>query len=90
MPGVARITADSAGGTLIGVLAPSVYINGNNIAVLNCAVQGHGTGAHAAPIMTTASPNVYANGIKVCRQGDSTSCSHTATGSGNVFANDHQ
>ncbi len=90
MPGVSRITTDSAGGTLIGVLAAKVFVNGNNVAVLNCAIQGHGVAPHAAPVMSVASANVYANGIKVCRQGDSASCSHTATGSGNVFANDHQ
>jgi len=87
MPGIARINTDSAGGTLIGVLAPTVFVDGNNIAVLNCAVQGHGTGPHAAPTMAQASSTVFANGIAVCRQGDSASCGHATSGSSDVFAN---
>ncbi len=87
MLGVARLNADSAGGALIGDLAPTVYANGNKVAVLGCAIAGHGTSSHAAPTMVSASSSVYANGIKLCRQGDSASCGHTASGSSNVFAN---
>ncbi|MEE2635515.1 MAG: PAAR domain-containing protein [Pseudomonadota bacterium] len=86
MPGVARISQDAAGGTLIGVLAPTVFVNGTNIAVLGCAVAGHGFPPHDAPVMVSASGTVFAGGIPVCRQGDSASCGHFATGSENVFA----
>lgn len=86
MPGVSRVGTDSAGGTIIGVLAPTVFVNSVNVAVLGCAVQGHGPGAHAGPVMAQASSTVFAEGIGVCRQGDQASCGHQATGSGNVFA----
>jgi uncharacterized Zn-binding protein involved in type VI secretion len=86
MPGVARISQDSAGGTLVGVLAPTVFVNGTNIAILGCAVAGHGIPPHAAPVMSSASNTVFAGGIPVCRQGDSASCGHASSGSGDVFA----
>lgn len=87
MPGASRVSTDSAGGTIIEAKAPKVYVNGNNVAVLGCAVAGHGVGEHAGPVMAQASPNVYAQGIAVCRQGDSATCGHAASGSGNVFVN---
>ena len=33
MPGVSRVNQDTAGGTIIGVLAPRVFVNGKPIAV---------------------------------------------------------
>ena len=86
MPGISRINQDTAGGTIIGILAPSVFVNGTPIAVLHCAVQGHGSGAHAGPVMAQASSSVFAESIPVCRQGDAASCGHPATGSANAFA----
>ncbi|MFY0309633.1 PAAR domain-containing protein [Leisingera sp. D0M16] len=86
MPGVSRISQDAAGGTLIGVLAPSVFVNGTNVAVLGCAVAGHGIPPHAAPVMAGASSTVFAEGIGICRQGDPASCGHPSSGSGNVIA----
>jgi uncharacterized Zn-binding protein involved in type VI secretion len=86
MPGVSRVNTDTAGGTIIGILAPSVYVNGVNVAVLNAAVEGHGPGVHAGPVMAQCSATVYAEGIGVCRAGDQASCSHPATGSGDTFA----
>ena len=87
MPGAARVNQDSAGGTITEAKAPKVFVNGKNVAVFGCAVQGHGTAPHASPTMAQASPNVYAQGIKVCRQGDQATCGHAASGSGNVFVN---
>lgn len=86
MPGVSRVTVDSAGGVITGALAPTVYVNNNKIAVKGCAVASHGTAPHSAPTMQGSSSTVYANGIKVCRQGDAASCGHTASGSANVFS----
>ncbi len=86
MPGVSRVGVDTAGGTIIEVLALSVFINNANVAVLGCAVQGHGLPPHDAPIMAESSSTVFAEGIGVCRQGDNASCGHPATGSGDVFA----
>lgn len=86
MPGVSRINLDAAGAAIIGVLAPSVVVNGAPVAVLGAAVAGHGLPPHAAPVMATASASVFANGTAVCRSGDLASCGHPASGSGNVFA----
>ncbi|TDE34127.1 hypothetical protein [Antarcticimicrobium sediminis] len=83
---MARTGQDAAGGTLIGVLAPSVIVNGSPVGVLGCAVAGHGLPPHAAPVMASASGTVFAEGIALCRQGDVASCGHPSSGSGNVFA----
>lgn len=87
MPGITRVNADSAGGEIFEVLASSIYVNGCNVAVLNAHIVGHGVSPHSGPMMIEASPDVYAEGKKVCRQGDAASCGHEATGSSNVFAN---
>ncbi|MBB3017718.1 putative Zn-binding protein involved in type VI secretion [Microvirga lupini] len=88
MPGISRVGVDAAGGTIIGNLAPTVFING-----APCAVQGADVAPHppfpphsAAPVMVGHSSTVFACGIPVCRAGDQASCGHAATGSGNVFA----
>lgn len=87
MPGVSRVNQDKAGGTIVGNLAPTVFVDNKPIAVLHAKVAGHGDSPHDNPRMAEASPNVYANNIPVCRQGDSASCGHNASGSGDVFAN---
>ncbi len=86
MPGIARVNLDTAGGTIVGALAPTVFVNGKPIAVKGAAVAGHGTAAHAGPVMAQHSATVFAEGIPVCRRGDQATCGHPATGSGNVFA----
>lgn len=87
MTGAARVNIDTAGGTIIGNLAPTIFVNGVPVAVLGANVAGHGDPPHAAPVMVQASPNVFANNIAVCREGDQASCGHSATGSSNVFIN---
>jgi len=86
MPGVSRVGVDTAGGTIIGNLAPTVFVDGAPIAVKGAAVAGHGGALHAAPVMVGASGTVFACGIPVCRAGDAASCGDAATGSGDVFA----
>jgi len=86
MPGVSRVGVDIAGGAIIGVLAPSVYADGKNVAVLHAAVSPHGSGTHASAVMAQASSTVFANGIAICRSGDAASCGHIASGSNDVFA----
>lgn len=86
MPGVSRITADTAGGAIIGALVPTVLVNGQPIAVIGAAVAPHGDGPHAGPVMAQGSSTVTAGGIPVCRAGDQASCGHPATGSDDVFA----
>lgn len=86
MPGISRVGVDTAGGTIVGNLAPTVFVNGAPIAVQGAAVAGHGEPPHSAPVMVGHSATVFACGIPVCRQGDEASCGHPATGSTNVFA----
>lgn len=85
MPGASRVTIDSAGGVIIGNLAPTVFVNGVPIAVVGAAVQRHGNNVHSAPAMARGSSSVTANGIAVCREGDPASCAHTASGSPDVI-----
>ena len=86
MPGIARVGVDSAGGTITGNLAPTVFVNGSPIAVKDAAVAGHGLPPHASPVMVGCSSTIFANGIAICREGDAASCGHAASGSGNVSA----
>ena len=86
MPGVSRVGVDSAGGTIIGNLVPSVTVNGAPIAVMGAAVAGHGLPPHASPVMVGHSGTVTAGGIPICRAGDAASCGHPASGSSNVSA----
>lgn len=87
MPGIARVNQDSAGGLITGNLAPTVFINGSPIAVKGAAVQGHGSGTHAGPVLDGSSFDVFANGIAICRVGDLASCGHAITsGSSTVFS----
>ena len=84
--GVSRTYTDTAGGTILGQGNSTVYVNGLPASVLGYAVEGHGDGSHGGPEMVVASGSVFCSGLGVCRQGDSASCGHSATGSSNVFA----
>ena len=86
MPGISRVGVDTAEGTIVGNLAPTVLVNGSPAAVKGAEVSGHGRGSHRSPVMDGSSSTVYANGIPICREGDAASCGHPATGSGNVNA----
>ena len=86
--GVSRVGVDSAGGIILGMGAPTVFVNGRPVVVVGDAVSPHGPPIppHIGPVMQTGSSTVSANGIPVCRAGDLANCGHTATGSQNVFA----
>ena len=87
MPGISRVGVDTAGGTIVGNLAPTVFVNGAPIVVKGADVEPHGLPPHSPqPVMVGHSATVFACGIPVRRQGDEASCGHPATGSGNVFA----
>jgi len=86
MPGISRLYTDNAGGPIISGANATVFANGTPVAVLGSQVAGHGDSPHSGPSMITASGSVFASGNAVCRQGDSASCGHTSTGSGNVSA----
>lgn len=85
--GAARTQQDKAGGTIIGVLAPTVFVNGTPVSVVGDPVQSHGPSPHSSPVMMTGSGNVFAHSISVCRLGDLATCGHPATASDNVFVN---
>jgi len=79
VPGIARIGQDTAGGVIVGGLNTRVSVGGTPAAVVGDAVTGHGTDAHAAPVMVLGSFRVAAGGIPVCRAGDTAACGHPAT-----------
>lgn len=87
MPGVSRVGQDVAGGPILPGGNGSVFVNGVLAAVRGCPVAGHGQNEHSGPVMVGASGSVFAQGISICRAGDSASCGHTASGSGDVYAN---
>tara|TARA_Y100000034_G_scaffold126462_1_gene177729 strand:- start:367 stop:630 length:264 start_codon:yes stop_codon:yes gene_type:complete len=87
MAGVSRAYQDTAGGTILSG-ASSVNVNGLPVALMFSPVAGHGKNRHSGPQMIRSSHSVRANGRGVVRQGDSATCGHPATGSGNVFAGD--
>ena len=85
MAGVCRLNVDSAGGIIIGMNQDgTVFANGAVVSVDVDAVQGHGPGVHAGPVMVATTGTVFINGIAVCREGDQATCGHPATGSGDV------
>lgn len=86
--GVSRVGEDSAGGIILGMGAPTVFVNGRPVVVVGDAVSPHGPPIppHIGPVMQTGSSTVFANGKPACRAGDLANCGHTATGSQNVFA----
>ena len=86
MPGVARASVDSAGGIIRAGGNGNVRANGSLIAVCGSSVSGHGDSPHSSPSMRGCSSTVKANGIGVCRIGDSASCGHGAGGTNNVRA----
>jgi uncharacterized Zn-binding protein involved in type VI secretion len=49
---IGRIGDFVGAGTLTGPLAPNVLINGQPIALVGTPVSSHGTGLHAAAVMT--------------------------------------
>lgn len=84
----ARVISEYAGGTIVGILAPTVFVNGINISVVGDPVEGHGPYQHAGPVIATGSPNVFAHNSNVTRQADSASCGHPVVGgSTDTFTN---
>ena len=87
MPGVSRDN-DTAGGDLIPSQS-TVFANNEEVIVDSDAVEGHGSGAHAAPtIPASQNPSVYVENKLAVVQGDPATCDHTSTGSGDVYIYD--
>lgn len=94
MPKAAKNNVDNVnGGTQRHGPQGSTYVEGQ----LWCVIGWKGDSHPPCPIpvihckdvwvMVQGSPNVYIEGIKVCRAGDLASCGHPTTGSPNVYAN---
>ncbi len=89
MPGISRVGMDTAGNTILTGNS-NVKVNGMPVAQVGSLIANHCGGdcpnQHTAPVIVTGSGMVRVGGIPVCRAGDSASCGHSATGSGNVRA----
>ena len=85
MPGVARVTDDTAGGTQLGGNQHWVYIDDTLVVVRGDDVLSHPpcpqVPAHCAAVMVGASSWVYIDDRPICRAGDLASCGHPSTGS---------
>lgn len=87
MAGASRVGTDAAGGTITGPGCSTVKVNGKIISVKGDGVTPHppkDTPHMGSPVMVGSSSTVFAGGIAVVRAGDSASCGHSASGSGNV------
>lgn len=83
--GIARNAGqDVAGGAIIQGSA-DVFANDKPVVRKGDAVAGHGKGAHRAPVLAEGSPVVFTNNIVTSRAGDTATCGHPSTGSGDVF-----
>lgn len=89
--GISRITVDSCGGVLVSTPQSSFYADGYLVAVIGTTVASHDpcitVPAHCGATMSSGSSDTFAEGIAVCREGDSCSCGHTVSGSSKTFVN---
>jgi len=79
--GVARKTADTAGGRQLAGGQDCTSIDGLLVVLLGDPVEPHGSGLHGDPHMVQGSPFVRVAGIPVCREGHLADCGHPTTGS---------
>lgn len=90
MPGISRDN-DSAGGDLIPSQS-TVYANNEKVIVDGDSVASHAPcpdpASHCSATMSAGSNNVFIGETAVVNAGDSASCGHTSSGSGNVFVGD--
>jgi uncharacterized Zn-binding protein involved in type VI secretion len=77
---VSLVGESIAGGVITGPGAVTYRVEGLSISLVGDGVAGHGTGAHAGPIMVTGSPWARIRGIPIVRQGSLASCTHDANG----------
>lgn len=81
MPGLARQTADSAGGAQLNGGQSFVRVDGLKVVVVGDPVANHGSSPHAAATMIQGSTLLRIDGVAACRAGNAASCGHTTTGS---------
>jgi len=91
MPGISRLTQDTAVGVIqTNTESISVKVNGKEVVVFGASVLTHDPcpvpDTHCNATMQERSATVFAHGIGVVRAGDAASCTHTATGSSDTFA----
>ena len=83
--GVARVSADAAGGTQLGGGQDYVTIDGHRVVVRGDAVASHApcpdVPSHCAATMVGAVDWITIDGVPVCVAGDAASCGHATTGS---------
>jgi len=78
--GIAVNMTDSAGGAQLNGGQSWFFVESKKVILLGDAVQGHGTGMHAASVMSEGSDWMALDGVPVCRQGHLASCGHPSTG----------
>lgn len=78
--GVAVRGLDAAGGAQRAETAPWYRIDGHPVVVVGDAVEGHGDGMHAAPVMVEGESWYRVAGQPVCRAGNAANCGHVTTG----------
>lgn len=86
MPGIARMSVDSAGGTQLNGNQSFARCEGELIITIGDRVASHPpvpphTGS---PVMVEGSSFARINGIPICREGDQANCGHPSTGSSNM------
>lgn len=85
MRGVARVSADAAGGTQLGGGQDWVAIDGRRVVVRGDAVASHApcpdVPSHCAATMVGAVDWIRIDGVPICVAGDAASCGHATTGS---------
>ena len=88
MSGICRVGVDSAGGVILGVNQNgTVFANGALVSVDRDSVAPHPPVPphNTGPVMIANTKNVYVNGIAICKEGNTATCGHPASGSNNVF-----
>lgn len=85
---VCRVGIDRSGNTIVGNLAPTVFVNGAPIVVgPGAAILPYGSsGCEASPFTAQSSSTVFAHGQGVVRNGDADSCGTPCTSTSNVIA----
>ena len=85
MAGVARVSADAAGGTQLGGGQGWVMIDGDAVVLRGDAVASHApcpvVPSHCAATMVGAVDWITIGGVPICVAGDAASCGHATTGS---------
>ena len=76
---------NDAGAVVTATSVVTVFALGKTVATDDDGVEGHGIGAHAAPVTKNGSSTVFAEGEPINRKGDADSCGHTRDGASTVY-----